>query len=1082
MKARDLFSKVLSFALVAVMLLGMLPTFASAAETDPEPLAESDGLVTSKTVTIEENGTYTIRLEAYATGTVTTNKTTAPTDIVLVLDDSGSMDYCITCGKTNVSSNSTHTLYTYTPVYDISTSGTYYYNQKGDQARYCSTCRGWFTTRHRYSHGGEQLTPKTSADSEGTQFYTRTNAGTESCTKRITALQNAAKLFIYETYQKNLALGETDPKHRISVVTFAGSGSTKVTLSEVTGTASKSEAGVVTATAGNVKTLIDSINAMNSNGATNAEDGLAHAVSEFNKVDYTAEANKNRQKIVIFFTDGLPTTESAFSYEVASGAINNANTLKGDKYNASVYSISVLSDADVQETSGKDTSADDTAKMNTYMNAVSSNYPDATATGEDGGIFTSASYSVTLGDGSPSKGFYKKATSSSELTSIFQEISNSVGSSSIDLGSTAVMSDIIASSFTLPSDFGDADSATVKVYTADHLGDYKFGEEVLQDAQIVVNGNTKAEGAEDGIKVNVTGKTVDITGFSYKDNFCVNASADGTVSTKGKKIIVEITGVEVDPENFISGEVLTNDPAAGIYENGEKVTVIENFTECKVKLNNKSYVLDYAKPFQMAISEWGLTEVLHLAKDTKAIESRYVGGLDLEYGSLDANYVYTPKTMLWDGFDTFYAFGDNATEENPDYTPLWSRINVIPADNVYYEDDFVNSEDEGTVGIEYGGNWTVDYTDENSNNGEDVNEGGWLNGDLADDAGYTDGSAHKMENLATATFTFTGTGVDIYSYTDMTTGAVRAILYDGNGEIEQYFIVDNLAETGEYYQIPTLTFQDLTYGTYTIELKVMQVNGTKRATYYLDGIRVYNPLGIGANDPVNDKVVDDAYGDEQNACFTEVRDILIDAATFSMDAANAGAVFIENPYKNDGTDAGLTLEDSAANVGTFEDYGPKNEVYLAAGQSIVFQVDPSADYNYYVGLKAPEGATVAKITNGADVSDISIAHSSDLFYEITPNADGYIMIRNNSENMLAITKLRTTNAKLDAPASGVVGADSQALLAYAASFSRLNSVDYAASLPGVDVDIQNPVGTNTMEQTSKTFDKILDTFRSWFDC
>lgn len=50
-----------------------------------------DGLVMDKTATANEDGTYNITLEAYTTGTVSTSETTKPTDIVLVLDQSGSM-------------------------------------------------------------------------------------------------------------------------------------------------------------------------------------------------------------------------------------------------------------------------------------------------------------------------------------------------------------------------------------------------------------------------------------------------------------------------------------------------------------------------------------------------------------------------------------------------------------------------------------------------------------------------------------------------------------------------------------------------------------------------------------------------------------------------------------------------------------------------------------------------------------------------------------------------------------------------------------------------------------------------------
>ena len=100
-----------------------------------------------------------------------------------------------------------------------------------------------------------------------------------------------------------------------------------------------------------------------------------------------------------------------------------------------------------------------------------------------------------------------------------------------------------------------------------------------------------------------------------------------------------------------------------------------------------------------------------------------------------------------------------------------------------------------------------------------------------------------------ATFTFTGTGVDIYSRTDMTTGTVLATLSgkdDAGTSVSKALIVDNYAQSYDddssgdadgYYQIPTLSFDGLAHGTYTVTIRVTTAAGS-RSTYYLDGIRV----------------------------------------------------------------------------------------------------------------------------------------------------------------------------------------------------------------------------------------------------
>src|SRR5699024_513558 len=132
------------------------------------------------------------------------------------------------------------------------------------------------------------------------------------------------------------------------------------------------------------------------------------------------------------------------------------------------------------------------------------------------------------------------------------------------------------------------------------------------------------------------------------------------------------------------------------------------------------------------------------------------------------------------------------------------------------------------------------------------------------------------DEVAQASFTFTGTGVDVYSRTNMTTGTVYAVLepqLESENAKVQRLIVDHLAESGDYYQIPTVSFQDLTYGEYKVTIMVTTA-AEGRSTYYLDGVRVYNPIqGLE-----EDQLVQDAYGadHELNAVFQEVRDILVD--------------------------------------------------------------------------------------------------------------------------------------------------------------------------------------------------------------
>ena len=92
-----------------------------------------DGLVMDKTATANDDGTYNITLKANTTGSVSTTESTKPSDIVLVLDQSGSMAKDMTC-------------YKYTAAYPGNNhSGSYYvrYRDSYIEVSWCSDCEAW---------------------------------------------------------------------------------------------------------------------------------------------------------------------------------------------------------------------------------------------------------------------------------------------------------------------------------------------------------------------------------------------------------------------------------------------------------------------------------------------------------------------------------------------------------------------------------------------------------------------------------------------------------------------------------------------------------------------------------------------------------------------------------------------------------------------------------------------------------------------------------------------------------------------------------------------------------------------------
>jgi hypothetical protein len=345
---------------------------------------------------------------------------------------------------------------------------------------------------------------------------------------------------------------------------------------------------------------------------------------------------------------------------------------------------------------------------------------------------------------------------------------------------------------------------------------------------------------------------------------------------------------------------------------------------------------------------------------------------------------------------------------------------------------------------------------------------GWTT-DLSDDLKYSDGMAHLASTPgATATFTFTGTGVDIYSRCDIEVGMIVAQLKkltvgaDGTEKftVVKTMIVDGLAMSGTYYQIPTLFFGPVEYGTYQVMIIVSSSNATAtgeaRFNYYLDGVRVYTPL---ANP---DTTVNDAYGrGEMNAVFTSIRKVLLTNQDFNPDMSDstdgkAGAVFIDWIRDDQGGEGDVSGTGKPTyNIGTYADLGPKNEVYLAPGQTVVMKVDTAN--TYYVGMKCLAGYSVKAGFSGIDGADPvihTVDHATDLYYKVTP-VNGYIVITNTSAEdsgeLLSLTKLRSTNGSGVSADGGVQYVSATEALEATVSFMEaLYAVPEVPALPPVE--------------------------------
>lgn len=1058
---KKLASRLLAALMALACVLTLLPGAAMAA-------GEDDGgkMVVDKTATLEDDGTYTIKLSAYATGQTTTEtiKTGNPLDIVLVLDQSGSMADSITSYSYQPRENRSYSYNSYggkTTYYYLDTDGNYY-PVKRDSEWHFDWFDSYITYYLYYTKNGQNYylsgtgvttqRPTNVRDSSATIWTGVLYQRSSTSTSKLNALKAAVTNFVNSV---SANAKEYNVEHRIAMVGFASRGTDNSawkntglfvngylkkyanseweTNSQLSSQDYKDALVVVNDVDGDIAGSISrAIGNLDAEGATRTSYGLdmAQKVFENNK-------DSERQRVVVLFTDGEP-GKRGYENSEANSALSKAYVLKNEN-KATVYSVG-LYDSDPENNTVS------------FMNYTSSNYPSAQSMTYPGSKFDDK--------------YYMTASDADELNEIFTYIidDSTESSTTVTLDAKSVLRDILNDGFVLPAGYDAQENITVATQSVElgTEGNIVWGEVEENPSDIAVTADEET-------------RTIEVTGFDYSKRYIAEEHP-------GDVLLVTIRGVEATDAAITNAEISTNDAASGIYENTDDEEPFVRFPEPKTILKSKTYVLDYGKPVNLNAQDWGIGSISTLNGDGMHRFYSPVWNLTEDHGKVSATQsglTYTPTTMNWDGYDNLYVFGKQIAEDGAENQ--WSRVTVMPANSVYYEDTFVTDSNTGKVGIEYTGDWEqVGTSGGNTQTVDDGQPYGWE--ESYDDITFSDGCAHCVtasddDEVAQASFTFTGTGVDVYSKTDMTTGTVYAVL-EPQSESEnakvQRLIVDNLAESnGEtgYYQIPTVSFQNLEYGEYKVTIMVTTA-AEGRSTYYLDGVRVYNPIqGLE-----EDQLVQDAYGadHELNAVFQEVRDILVTQANLPEGdkLPNNSVVFIDQV---DGEIGGETSV-----VGTYVEYGPKNEVYLGPGQSIAFQVATGSNLHYYLGLKGPAGATQAEVTNGNGKSEIGICGSCDMYYEVTPSADGIVMVKNNGENLLSITKLRTTSDSEDENA-GIVGASVSELLAYADTFDSLEVVEYPTDLG--DVEIENPDvqelgdGSVAWEWLQKIFRGIWDLLR-----
>ncbi len=547
-----------------------------------------DGLVMDKTATANDDGTYNITLEAYTTGSVSTTESTKPTDIVLVLDQSGSMAKDMTS-------------YKYTAAYPGNNHSGSYYVRYGDsyiEVSWCSDCPAWTDgcSDGWFGHySGNKYTPKTSASDTtrgSVQFYARSG---EDKTIRLDALVRAINKFSESVKNKcagvDQQLGTADDvDHRVAIVGFSSKESTYYNTELLTGVSITQGSAhrkldqtsnvpyyyptgyvqngvmygsITTAQYGNalqsMKTtagqtsVSNAIDALTAHGGTNTLDGLTMAENIFANTDSTG-----RNRVVVLFTDGDTDSNRA-------SVVNKAYTLK-NTYNATVYTVGIFGGAN-----GQPPITSSTSEANALLHRISSNYPNAQVRN---GRYNDGSLNSSLkGDDS----YYLSASNSDTLSTIFQKISSQLSESDISLDSQTVIKDTVTKYFDMPT---DASKVSVKSYDCTGVAD---GKPTWSDTGTVPN---------NAVTLDTENNTVNVTGFDFNANYVTEKGRNETDPKKegtfhGRKLVIEFTVTAKD--GFVGGNnVPTNGTDSGVYDKDGKL--VANFVVPEVNVSITSSV------------------------------------------------------------------------------------------------------------------------------------------------------------------------------------------------------------------------------------------------------------------------------------------------------------------------------------------------------------------------------------------------------------------------------------------------------------------------------------------------------------
>lgn len=367
----------------------------------------------------------------------------------------------------------------------------------------------------------------------------------------------------------------------------------------------------------------------------------------------------------MFFTDGTPTKQNKFDAGVANAAVTAAKNMKDGK--ATVYTIGIF-DGVNPKASVQDSK---TSQENKFMQAVSSNYPNATAWD-------------THGTRAENSDYYKSATNAEELKKVFDGISQA-----------------ITSETPYPTEIHKGYDETKSGYITftDELGDFM---QVDSFTEAVING-TPFTKTDKTVNKETNTDTYEFTGKA-KDLLITVQRAGDDNPQKGDVVTVSIPASLIPLSHFktVDGK-LSVDSAQPIrvkYTSSVKSTALDNlFTPEKVTglkdyIENNTTVANGAKTVSFYANKWAAGDLGNtVATFEPADTNRYYYFQKQTPIYTDKDCTQPAKNSLADTGTYYYKDEFEEQGENGEAKPASAVIEFIGGDAAKFDGAIVADED-----------------------------------------------------------------------------------------------------------------------------------------------------------------------------------------------------------------------------------------------------------------------------------------------------------------------------------------------------------------------------------------------------